>query len=278
MAAADNGTAEKLRLAGTAYAVSVSADGSYSFGAVAPGAFALVAQLNQGGAMHQTLACSFEMTAGEQFVKNDILAFADKILIDDFTAGWGQTALGRIIGAGKWYTATDVEYGGKSSVSVSVVSDTQAYSGKSIRGEYLLNSSVVDPWSIIGFNIGTSLKGTTYDFSSLKAISFRAKGKGNVNVTFLSKTISRIYQDSAQFCYNLQIPPDWTLISIPVDSLRLPDNAPAALKSYTWQQVAPEIQTVDFTVEWPYSSPGDTVILWLDELFLEGISLDNFVK
>ena len=277
-ATAVDGTAKQVRLAGTAYAAALNADGSYAFPSVAAGAFAIVAQVEQAAGLNVSLVNSIELSAGQQAAGLALRVYPDRVLVDDFSTGFGRTALGRVLGDGAWYTTSDSIAGGGSNVTVSVTLDSSGRSGRCIRAIYALDSSVADPWAVCGFDVGTSLSGSAYDFSGLTAVSFVAKGRGTVQVTLLSRIIRQLYRDSAQYCFSVNVPAAWTQITIPVDSLRLPSNAPDALRNITWQQAAREIQTMDFTVESPYTPGGDTVEFWLDDVAFEGISLEDLKR
>jgi hypothetical protein len=75
----------------------------------------------------------------------------------------------------------------------------------------------------------------------------------------------------------VSLPAAWTRIVIPVDSLRVFANAPAELKTWPWSRAAKDVTTIDFKASRPSSAPGDTVLLWLDEVELEGVPLERFV-
>ncbi|MDB5105930.1 MAG: hypothetical protein JWP91_3619 [Fibrobacteres bacterium] len=274
-ARSDIGSARELHLNGSAYTAPIRADSSYSFDRVPAGSFAIVALINQGGILHPFLTQSIDVAAGVRVTGQDVGVPADRILVDDFALGWKQTALGRILGDGLWYTATDIGDAGNSSIKVDFITDSLSYDGSSVRAQYVLGSRLRNPWAIMGFNIGTSLKGAVYDFSDLKAITFMAKGSGWVNVKFLSKAVSRDFADSVHYYYPLHLPAEWTRITIPVDSLIRPAYTPAAALAITWQQAAKEMATIDFTVELPKSDHGDTTVFWVDQIHLEGISLER---
>lgn len=267
--------ARALRLTGTAYVAEVEPDGGFAFPAVAAGSYAVIAVANRNGASRAIAAGTVEIAPGADLNGLDLVAASDRILVDDFALGWRQTALGRILGDGFWYTATDIGDKGNSSIRVDFVTDSASFDGSSVRAEYAVGTRLSTPWAIMGFNVGTSYNGDTYDFSDLTGISFLAKGSGIINVKFLSKAVSRLYQDSVHYYYPLRLPAEWTRITIPVDSLRMPANASAEVRTITWAQAAREMQTVDFTAEVPDSDPGDTVIFWADSIYLEGLSLDR---
>jgi hypothetical protein len=274
-ARSDVGSARELRLAGTACAAAIGADSAYAFDRVPAGSFAIVALVNRDGILRPFLTQSIDVAAGQAIAGQDVGVAAEGILVDDFASGWKQTALGRILGDGLWYSATDIGEAGNSSIQVDYITDSLSFDGSSVRARYVLGSRLRNPWAIMGFNIGTSLKGAVYDFSRLTAISFMAKGSGWVNVKFLSKAISRDFADSVHYYYPLRLPPQWTRVTIPVDSLIRPAYTPAAARAITWAQAAKEMVTIDFTVELPESDHGDTTVFWLDDIHLEGLSLED---
>jgi hypothetical protein len=276
-ARSDFGSAKELRLGGTAYAAPIGPDSAYRFAKVPAGSFAIVALINRDGIVRPILTQSIDVAAGADIVK-DVGVAADRILVDDFASGWKQTALGRILGDGLWYTATDIGDAGNSSIKVEYATDSLSFDGSSVRAEYVLGSRLRNPWAIMGFDIGTSLKGTVYDFTRLTAISFMAKGSGWVNVKFLSKAVSRDFADSVHYYYPLKLPAEWTRITIPIDSLRRPAYTPAAALAITWAQAAKEMKTIDFTVELPNSDHGDTTVFWVDQIQLEGLRLEDISR
>ncbi len=269
------GSAKELRLSGTTYTAAIRGDSGYTFERAPAGSFAIVALINRDGILRPFLTQSIDVSAGAHIVNQDVGVAANRILVDDFALGWKQTALGRILGDGLWYTATDIGEAGNSSIKVDYVTDSLSFDGSSVRAEYVLGSKLRDPWAIMGFNIGTSLKGDVYDFTNLTAISFMAKGSGWVNVIFLSKAISRDFADSVHYYYPLKLPATWTRITIPVDSLVQPANTPAGAKAITWAQAAKEMVTIDFTVEVPESNHKDTTVFWVDQIQFEGLSLQD---
>lgn len=100
----------------------------------------------------------------------------------------------------------------------------------------------------------------------------------NSNVKFLSKAVSRDFTDSVHSYYPLKVSPEWTRVTISVDSLIRPAYTPAAAKAITWLQAAKEMATIDFTVELPESAHGDTILFWVDQIHFEGISLENISR
>lgn len=271
-----SGMPEALRLAGTAYATPVSGDGLYAFAGVAAGSFPVVAAVYHSEVLRPAMARTVEVISGDTALNQDFQVGVDRILVDDFEQGWKQTALGRLIGGGFWFTNSDVISGGNSSSEVTVVSDTAAYIGSSVHVQHNLGRTLTYPFATLAFPLGP--RGKPYDLTGLQAISFWAKGEGSIMVRFSSNAVFRLYADSVHFAYTYALTPEWSLVTVPVDSLRVPDNAPAALKAWSWTRAAKEVTTIDFKASRPSSLPGDTVRFYLDEVYLEGMPLEAFLK
>lgn len=271
----DSGPVKELRLAGTALIATLDADSGYAFPRVPAGTFAIVAMADRGGSLQPFATHSIGIAAGVQQTGQDVGVLSSRIPVDDFEQGWKQTALGRILGEGLWYTATDIEEKGNSSVKVDLFNDSQAHAGSSVRAEFILGNRLSNPWSVMGFGIGASGTGDAHDFSGLTAISFWAKGQGTVDIRFMSRILTRETKDTAQYFHPVKLPSAWTWITVPVDSLRLPAAAQEDLHAFPWKTVAKEIMAVDFTVEPPSGKAGDTTVLWLDDIHFEGVSLKD---
>jgi hypothetical protein len=227
--------------------------------------------------MHAWRPRGLDLAAGADLKGQDVGA-PEAVLLDDFASGWKQSALGRVLGEGYWYLANDNADGGNSTVQAEVMGGPESYDGASVKADFTLGDRLNDPWAILGCNLGTSLKGKTYDFSGLTSITLMAKGKGTVNVRFLSKTVSRDFADSVHYFFPLKLPAAWTRMVIPVDSLRMPPEANAAARAITWALAAKEMQTLDFTVERPEMNHGDSLTFWADDIRMEGISLDSLAR
>lgn len=274
---ADAGTAQLLLLSGSAYQAPVNADKSYSFPALAEGGYAVITGTDIVGVQQRSLAASVQVNAGASITGQAIVAPVNRVLVDDFSIGGFVTNLGRLIGGGWWYDVNDSITGSNSSISLSVLSGAEAYAGQSLRAVYVLDPLSADPWAIMGFFLGKD--STNYDLSSLTSLSFMAKGSGTVEVRFYSRMMDSINGNtSEQFFYVLPLPAAWTPVTIPKDSLRLPAGSAAYRQGYTWAQVAPTIQIIYFTAYTPQNNPGDTITFWLDDVSLDGMKLETFVK
>ncbi|HUI90989.1 MAG TPA: hypothetical protein VLX68_01970 [Chitinivibrionales bacterium] len=272
----DAGTAQLLLLSGSGYQAPVNADKSFSF-AAAEGAYAMISGTETGGGQQRCLAASVQMNAGASVTGQTIVAPVNRILVDDFTVGGFVTNLGRLIGGGWWYDVNDSASGSQSTISLGVVSGAEAYAGQSLHAVYALDPQSADPWALMGFFLGKD--STNYDLSSLTSLSFMARGTGTVEIRFYSRMMDSINGNTfQQFAYVLPLPAAWTKVIVPVDSVKLPSSCPAAQQGITWAQVAPTVQIIYFTAYTPQNNPGDTINLWLDDVSLDGMKLETFVK
>jgi len=273
--AADSGPAPRdLRFGGSAYVAPVNADRTYSLATMAPGDYTVVTETGAAGNLQPALAASLTAVDGTSRTGLDFSASETEILVDDFSIGQQQTNLGRLIGGGWWFTANDSPDGGNSSNSFTLVSGPGTYDGQSMLAEFALGATSGGPWAILGFFVGDGDKTITYDFSGVKSLSFWARGRGKVDVRFYTRLLDTLRgNQQTQFSYVIPVPAVWTHVTIPVDSLRIPPDCVAYRQGYTWKQVAGSMQAIDFIAEYPDNNPGDTVVLWLDNISLEGIDL-----
>jgi hypothetical protein len=273
----DEGTPQQLALSGSSYGVPVNADKSYAFPALAEGAYVVVTGTDVAGSQQRSLSASVQMSSGAVVAGQTLPASVNRVLVDDFSIGQFQTNIGRTIGDGWWYTVNDSVAKGNSTITLSFVTGTEAYAGQSMRAVYTLDPQSAGPWALMGFFLGKD--SANYDLSNLTALSFMTKGTGTVEVRFYSKMVDSVNGNTwQQFSCVLPLPAAWTPVMISKDSLRLPANSPAFQQGYTWAQVAPTIQIVYFIAYTPQNNPGDTITLYLDNVALDGMKLETFVK
>jgi hypothetical protein len=273
---ADSGSAESLRLSGSTYSSTVGTDGGYAFAGVAEGTFPVVADVHHGESRLPAMARAIVLEAGDNLTGRDFQVGLNRILIDDFDQGFDRTALGGLVGGGKWYRTTDAPAGGNSSSEAAEISDSGAFAGISVQARLGLGADLGRPYAMIGFFFGQAAQGRVYDLTDAHTLSFWAKGSGIINVRFTSQAVRRLYLDSAHFTHIQPLTPAWTRYDIMLDSLKPTPNAPAALKAWTWKEAAKEMTAIDFKASYPSSTSGDTILLNLDDVRLLGVSLGTF--
>ena len=274
---AENGIVKALMLSGSAYFSSLNPNNSYSFPKVAEGIYTIISQIDIFGNITNSVCGSVKLANGISVLENNLTTSVSNVLIDDFSSEVFTTNIGKLIGGGWWYTVNDSLENGKSTINISFISEPDAYKGKSLKATYYLDPNKIGPWAIMGFFIGKD--STNYDLSELKSLSFWIKGNGTIELRFYSKEIEQINGNSYQlFRYSFAIPNNWTHVTIPVDSLKLPTNCNAYRLGYTWQQAAKLMQIVYFIAYSPLNNAGDTVNLYLDDVVFEGMKLENLIK
>lgn len=259
----DQISADSVYLAGTAYRESINSNQLFTIKNIAPGDYPVFIHSNS-GPIAITNALSFK--AGE-ILKTDSLAVSfSQLLIDDFNDSNMVSIPGQITG-GTWYCFVDSMVGGSSSIVQNIVQGRFA-SDNAMKAEMVLMPKAEGPWAGIGVLIGSS--SDEWDFSSLKGITFMAKGKGIFRVSIESAVIDSM-NVWPNFGAVFTVDTVWRQYKIPVDSLVLIENSSAAQSGITWKQVSSRIQNIEFEAS-TANAFGDTLQLWLDDIYIDGIS------
>jgi hypothetical protein len=266
---ADSGTVRELRLSGTAYVSKVGADGAYAFPAIAPGAFDLIAVETRNGAVTAVAVKTVVLAAGQDSAGLDVDMASQRVLVNGFEEEfWFQTALGGMAGGG-WAA----EKSGSASIQTRISAAAgEAYAGKSLIADMMFQAGDPSAKARVGFSLDASI-----DLSKMSAVSLHAMGTGRVYLRFHSRALNALSGDSVQFQYPIDLHSQWTRVSIPVASLALTENAPAALQGYAWADAAKDILEVDFVAlpAVPAGSNAATQSLGLDDIVFEGVSLKD---
>jgi hypothetical protein len=124
----------------------------------------------------------------------------------------------------------------------------------------------------VGFELDASI-----DLTRMKALSLNASGTGRIYVRFHSRALNMVSGDSVQFQYPIDLQAGWTHVSVSADSLRLTDNAPVELQSFSWSNAAKDILSVDFLAIPSFPDTANSAVqrFELDDLFFEGVSLKD---
>lgn len=102
-----------------------------------------------------------------------------------------------------------------------------------------------------------------------------AKGKGTLRISFETQILDTLSGNPSHFGYVITPSEQWTRIEIPLDSLSIPPHSPAFQQGYTWEKVAHQVQRVEFGVYGNLVTIGDTVEIWLDDMKLTDIQLED---
>jgi hypothetical protein len=265
-------SAGELLFSGTASRASIGPNGAFSVPALPAGVFQMVT----GG--HSCLIGTVSLNPGDSINTGVLVADPQRIPVEDFSLGWERTRLGRVIGGGYWYyfIDNDPDYSGNSTMQTVIQGSGDIHDGNALHVTVSLNSGYEYPFGGVGFNIGD--EHATYDFTTLKKLTFWAKGSGQAWVTVKTRMLDTLAGNWNHFGVLLTFPPVWTKIEFPVDSLYLIAGSPAELAGMRWPAAASAAHIIEFAVLNNFTAVGDTVEFWLDDIVLEGVTLDALVR
>jgi hypothetical protein len=273
----DSGYPQQLRLSGSLYTIPVSEGSYYSSRTIAEGDYSVFSDVTIHDTVRTAFISSMSLKAGSTQPANVLQSFGNQVHIDDFTVGLMQTDLGRLTGGSSWYTVDDNNEGGYSSIKMSVVSGSESFSGPSLSITSIIGSdNIWNAWTIAGFSLGRNTVQNAMDLSKLTSLSFMAKGQGKTEVRFYSRLMDSISGTSEnQFSYIMSIPSAWTRTNIFTDSLQAPYAA--SKNGIAWARAAKSIYAITFIAKCPENNLGDTIVLWLDNVELDGMDINDVI-
>lgn len=262
------GAVSALRLPGTSFSATLRPDGAYAFAGLPQGRYGTLALLGTESDSGATTGASFRVDPGVETV-HDLDLDREVVLLEDFGVTWPRSRLSELTGWGNWHEVRDTGHPGqKSRLEHALVEGPESFAGASLRMQAMLDSS----YAGVGLHLGVS---AGYDLSSLRALRFQGKGRGRLRVSVESVLLDSLGED--QFEAYVDLPADWSALSIPAESLRLPPGSEAERRGITWQAASRQIVRIEFLFLRPSTAPGDTGLLWLDDLALEGAPLEAFL-
>jgi hypothetical protein len=208
---------------------------------------------------------------------------APALLLDNFDDGDDMSMIDAITGKAFWYIYTDTIAGGNSLVLPAGVShefslgitDSGAFSGKSVQTTMILRHAIASPYAGIGIDVEPK-SATGADFSGMQSFSFMLKGKGQIRVIFWSRLATTTYPDSdywGQFGVTEQCPASWTQIVIRAQDLATPVGSKQSTDGLKWQDAATNIFKIEFST---WQDSIDTVQISLDQVYINGVSESVF--
>lgn len=265
----------RVVLDGTGLSAMVNSDGSYHFIDVPKGDFGLLIQ-----PLGEDLVFSSAVKVGESDLELEELQ-ATGFLLDDFDDGDSLPSLYTLGAGASWYVyrdgaGTTFAPTGVDLQITNAISTEGAFRGNSLGITVSLDSNVLDAYGSLACKIGNNGGTGRADLSKLDSVSLWLKGSGQIRIAFASDSIHVNYPASQAYAdlgYTLQIPNEWTRISIPVDSLLPPENSEPWTDGVTWPDVA---QAIDLFIIGTWDDSGQTVELNVDEIRFHGVSHTTF--
>jgi hypothetical protein len=209
---------------------------------------------------------------------------APALLLDDFDDGDDISMIDAITGKAFWYVYSDTIAGGNSMVLPAGVShefslgitDSAAFSGKSVQTTVILRHAIKSPYAGIGIDVEAK-SAASVDLSAMQSFSFMLKGKGQIRVIFWSRLATTAYADTdywGQFGMTVGCPQAWTKTVIRSQDLATPAGSKQLADSLKWQDAATNIFKIEFST-W-HDSTQDTVQISLDQVYINGVTESVF--
>ena len=150
-------------------------------------------------------------------------------------------------------------------------SDSGAYSGKSVQFTFLLSDST-DAFAGLGCRIAPD--GKYVNLSGMTSVGFYIKGKGRIRVNFATQALMRYPEDQRWGTWGkiIDCPTQWEKIEIPASELVPQEFSLQESDSLTWKAVCDSVTNLHFTTS---GLPGDTISMFLDEIYLKGVTLED---
>ncbi len=245
-------------LYGTSYKAEIAADGSFSFEGIPAGDYAILSA-EENSYLYWN---GSQLAAGEVTVVSLDAPAKDSVLIDDFEDSRGTNLFYALTGGGWWFTYGDSTSTISPKLPERGLSREDAYAGnKCLHETFVIDSSAINPYALVGFNIGTppsedSLHG--YDLSKVDSVTFYVKGSGHVFMQFagLDESLESL---NWEFEFDIPSNEEWTRISaVPGED-------------FSWKSIASNMKTINFLV----TKSAD---IWIDEIVFHGASASDIFR
>lgn len=152
--------------------------------------------------------------------------------------------------------------------------------GKSGKG--LHAKGVIKGGSYPFLGIGTTLPGRYnkdwFDLSELTAVTFWAKGSGEMRIDFTTDTIQNNHvQNWGHFGKDFSLTSEWKYYVIPVKDLKPKLYSLAETDKLTWKDGMKKVCYMDIATNWTYGKVVNTTIdMYIDDIRLYGVTYETF--
>lgn len=278
-----------LLLAGTSYRTTIKSNGHFEFNSIPEGKFPVFAEEPDSLLMVRVLKLSTDSIVRHE----NIPVLTHSLLVEDFQTGEFEfTVLGRSTGS-EWYVFNDQDTSSKFPYFNSVQSANVKYLNDGefalhyyceLRGDYSQANDDEHPYSGIGFTLGESWvdKDTSFELKEMDSLTFKAKGNGIIRIKIGDLITDSVFGGEwNDFGYYLELESadEWKSYSITPDMLTLAHiDSTKEGHDLTWDSVANHIYRIEFEFNGFHNSINDDLNLWLDDIVIHGINLEQLIK
>ncbi len=260
-----------LLLWGTAYQTENSAGTQVLSFRVPSGHYTVMAKSFNG---QMSIAGAVDLKRGQPIDTISLAPGYDKIIIDDFEdEDENSTLLGKLTG-GYWYTFTDAPAGLTSRVAFSN-KDSGVGNTRGMHTEIVLDTSI-QAWAGRGISIGAEIF-DDWNLQTMTALTFSIRGRGTIRVSVETASVEAL-QEWPHFGAIVNLDSAWKEVYIPIDSLVMLPYTRAWMQGLKWSDVSDRVNKIEFEASGAFSSGVDTVVFWIDNVAIEGVSIDNLYK
>lgn len=287
-----SGLLARALLGGSAYRATPATNGVVRFGAVAPGTYPIVAL--QGTSATAALIFGGARIVGQSGEQYGDTLSADTAVVplDGFSTGFGMSELGYLLGGTWWYYYSDSlsrnfnpntrqwdfaqinPYGGNTVINPELISG--ANGNTMLSATVVLGNAVAYPVGGIGISLGRA-GGEAVNLSSMTAFSFRARGTGTLRLRLESLALDSI-DTHKQYTTTIALPDSWTQFRIIPSMLAIDFPDTVLEETVPWITAGRAIKRIEFEFLFTSNTVGDTLVLQLDNLAFEGVSLSRLRK
>jgi hypothetical protein len=202
------------------------------------------------------------------------------LLIDNFNDNDDFTELYTVFPEMMWYGWDDAQNGGLSVLIPNYGPDSSFTKyivpyegmGKVVHIQFAYGNTIGGPRAGIGCKSHLLNKKYYINLSKMTALSFYIRGKGSISVGLTSK---KVYDYPAgnnwgHMQKTITLPSQWQHVTIPVSELVPPSGTQQQIDGLTWQDVRDSIKAIHFSSALS-ATAGDTIDLWLDNIYLHGV-------
>jgi hypothetical protein len=280
-----------MLLSGSAYRVPVS-NGRFDFNYVAPAVFAVLGTDGMPESHRIATSGAVTLPPGATLADSGLNASFTRLLVDNFESGVGASYLARVFPCiYGWYAVSEtgklewdannkfwkwLPFIPQSTSSchsfISLDPAPGAGSGNVLEFSVALDSTCTNPFATAGVGF-TACKPNGVDFSSMTSFSLRVHGNGLIWIRFETQVLNGATNSVSNYSFPVQLTNAWQALTVPVDSLRILPSIQSP-GQYPWAQESRNVVDIEFEFSKSTNRMGDTLHLYLDDFYVNGVGID----